>query len=344
MKSILLKTQKITFLLFGFALAFAQNSMKVPSDEVFYMEVNGKQLDKKINWEKFNPFLQQIDKKEKGKPSWNDYSKTGIKYDATQKHYARISDSVKSYTAHFVLDNKEKFQEFINSSKKKGLEVSKKNNYSYVDLDEDLFVAWNDQHAMITLIDYHKRSKDSWDDAIYAIDSTANATVDSVYVEADSTAIAYEEEAKLFNYKDEIKYLKEEIKYLKSDIKSYNADIAKYQKDIKYLEKHHKYPEVKKEPEAVVDSAYSEDAVEAMPPPISQDDYVETEAYPLDSQYQKEMDSLNAEKFKIVKGIAESNFDKYFNSNLEIEVPVEMLDFRDTNSDVRVCRLRKNFE
>jgi hypothetical protein len=337
MKSILLKTQKIAFLLFGFALAFAQTSMKVPSDVVFYMEINGKQLNKKINWEKFNPFLKEIDKKEKGKPSWNDYSKTGIKYDATQKHYARISDSVKSYTAHFVLDNKEKFQEFINSSKKKGLEVSKKNNYSYVDLDEDLFVAWNDQHAMITLIDYNKRSKDIWnDDAVYAIDSAANAVVDSVYVGVDSVVTVDEEEVKPFNYKDEIKYLQEEIKYLKSDIKSYNADIAKYQKDIKYLEKHHKYPEVKKEPETVVDSAYSEETVEAMPPPISQDDYVETEAYPLDSEYQKEMDSLKAVKFKIVKGIAESNFDKYFNSNLEIEAPAEMLNFRDANSDVFV--------
>jgi len=334
MKSILLKTKTIAFLLFGFALAFAQNSMQVPSDAVFYMEINGKQLNKKINWEKFNPFLKQIDKKEKGKPSWNDYSKTGIKYDATQRHYARISDSVKSYTAHFVLDNKDKFQEFINSSKKKGLEVSKKNNYSYVDLDEDLFVAWNDQHAMITLIDYNKRSKDIWDEELVT-DSVA-VMADSVYVGVDSAAAVYEEEVKPFDYKEEIKYLKEEIKYLKSDIKSYNADIAKYQKDIKYLEKHHKYPEEKKEKEAVIDSAYSEESVEAMPPPASQDDYVETEAYPVDSEYQKEMDSLKAEKFKIVKRIAENNFDKYFNSNFEIESSAEMLSFRDGNSDVFV--------
>lgn len=30
------------------------------------MEVNGKQLNKKVNWEKFNPFLQEITK-DKGK-------------------------------------------------------------------------------------------------------------------------------------------------------------------------------------------------------------------------------------------------------------------------------------
>ncbi|MCY0975995.1 hypothetical protein PGH12_13090 [Chryseobacterium wangxinyae] len=337
MKSLLLKTQTIAFLLFGFTIALAQNSMKVPSDAVFYMEINGKQLNKKINWGKFNPFLQQIDKKEKGKPSWNDYSKTGIKYDATQKHYARISDSVKSYTAHFVLDNKDKFLEFINSTKKKGLEISKKTNYSYIDLDEDLFVAWNDQHAMITLINYHKKEKDIWDDAVYTIDSTANAVADSVYVEVDTAATAiYEEEAKPFDYKEEIKYLKDEIKYLKSDIKSYNADIAKYQKDIKYLEKHHKYPEEKKQKETTTDSAYSEETVEAMPPPASQDDYLETDVYPLDSEYQKEMDSLNAEKFKIVKSIAENNFDQYFKSNMEVEATGEMLNFRDANSDVFV--------
>ncbi|KUJ57718.1 hypothetical protein [Chryseobacterium aquaticum] len=334
MKSLLLKTQTIAFLLFAFALAFAQNSMKIPSDAVFYMEINGKQLNKKINWEKFNPFLKEIDKKEKGKPSWNDYSKTGIKYDATQQHYARITDSVQAYTAHFVLDNKEKFQEFINSSKKKGLEISKKNNYSYVDLDEDLFVAWNDKRAMITLINYNKRSKNVWND-IYEVDSVAVA-VDSAAVIVDGAAAAYEEEEiKPFDYKEEIEYLKEEIKYLKSNIKSNNADIAKYQKDIKYLEKHHKYPEEKKQPEETTDSPYSEESVETAPP-SSQDDYVENEAYPLDSEYQKEMDSLKAVKFKIVKGIAESNFDTYFNSNLEIDVPVEMLNFHDANSDAFV--------
>lgn len=335
MKSILLKTQNIAFLLFGFAFAFAQNSMKVPSDAVFYMEINGKELNKKINWEKFNPFLQEIDKKEKGKPSWNDYSKTGIKYDATQYHYAQISDSVYSYTAHFVLDNKVKFQEFINSTKKKGLEPTKKNNYSYIDLDDDLFVAWNDQRAVITLINYNKPSKDIWDDATYAIDSTANAAVDSVYVDVDSTAVAYEEE-KPFDYKEEIQYLKDEIKYLKDNIKSNNADIAKFQKDIKYLEKHHKYPEEKKQTETTTDSLYPEDTAEGMPPPASQDDYVETEAYPADSDYLKEMDSLNAEKFKIVKAIAERSFDQYFNTNFDIEASKEMLNFRDGNSDVFV--------
>lgn len=335
MKSLLLKTQKITFLLFGFALAFAQNSMKVPSDAVFYMEINGRELNKKINWEKFNPFLQEIDKKEKGKPSWNDYSKTGIKYDATQYHYAQISDSVKSYTAHFVLDNKVKFLEFINSTKKKGLEPSKKNNYSYIDLDDDLFVAWNDQRAVITMVNYNKRSKDIWDNDSYAVDSTVTVVTDSAMIAIDSAATAYEEE-KPFDYKEEIQYLKDEIKYLKDNIKSSNTEIAKYQKDIKYLEKHHKYPEVKKQTQTTTDSIYPEDPAEATPPPASQDDYIEMEAYPEDSEYQKEMDSMQAEKFKITKGIVEGNFDKYFSTNLEVEASKEMLNFRDGNSDVFV--------
>ncbi|WP_232815878.1 hypothetical protein [Chryseobacterium capnotolerans] len=63
MKSILIKTQKIIFVLFGFTLAFAQNSMKFPSDAVFYMEVNGKELNNKINWNKLNPLLHELSKK-----------------------------------------------------------------------------------------------------------------------------------------------------------------------------------------------------------------------------------------------------------------------------------------
>lgn len=340
MKSILLKTQKFAFLFFAFTLAFAQSSMKIPQNTLFYMEINGKQLNKKVNWEKFNPFLQEISKdksKDKDKkPSWMDYSKTGIKYDATQYHYATLNDSVQTYNAHLIIDNKEKFQEFINSTKKKGQEISKKNNYSYVDLDEDLFVAWNDQRAVISLINYQKRSKDIWNDEAYTIDSTATVVVDSAYVDVDSAATAVYDTEKPFDYKEEIQYLKDEIQYLKSSIKSNNEDIAKYQKDIKYLEKHHKYPEAKKQPEPIIDSVYSEEAVEAMPPPVSGEDYAETEVHPLDSEYQKEMDSLNAVKFKIVKGIAENNFDRYFNSNLEIETPSEMLSYRDSDSDVFV--------
>lgn len=315
MKSILLKTQKITFLLFGFVLAFAQNSMKLPKEAVFYMEINGKQLNNKINWEKFNPLLQEITKSSKEKASWNDYSKTGIKYDEVQYHYACFSDSVKTYTAHFILDNKEKFKEFINSTKKKGQEVSQKKNYSYVDLDDDVFVAWNDKRAVLSLVSYTKPYKDLWaeeamvDSAAVAVDSAA-AVVDSAY--------AVEPE-RPFNYKEEIKDLKDQIKYLKESIKENNTEIARIQKDIKYLEKHHKYPEEKKQPE------YEDDEM------TEEEEYSMAEA---DSAYHKEQDSIRRENFKIVKKLAEDAFDRYFSSNLEIEVPKDKLNFRDANSDV----------
>lgn len=334
MKSLLLKTQTLFLFIFGFVLIFAQNSMKVPQNTVFYMEVNGKQLNKKVNWEKFNPFLQEItkDKGKDKKASWNDYSKTGIKYDATQYHYATMNDSVKSYNTHFTLENPEKFKEFINSVKKKGQEVTKKNNYSYVDIDNDVFVAWNESRAVLSLISYEKPYK--WDDdyavdsAVAVVDSAAAVAVDSVYAE----------EVKPFDYKEEIQYLKDDIKYLKESIKDNNAEILKLQKDIKYLEKHHQYPEEKKDPEItepIKDSTYTPNA-EVLPPPISQDDYYEEETYEVDSAYQKEMDSLNIEKFKIVKKFAEDGFTLYFNSNGELSVTKDMLSFRDSNSDVFV--------
>ncbi len=315
MKSILLKTQTITFLLFGFVLAFAQNRMKLPKEAIFYMEINGKQLNNKINWEKFNPLLQEITKSSKEKASWNDYSKTGIKYDEAQYHYACFNDSVKTYTAHFILDNTDKFREFVNSVKKKGQEVSRKNNYSYVDLDDDVFVAWNDKRAVLSLVSYTRPYKDLWteeavtDSAAIAVDSAA-AAVDSAY--------AVEPE-RPFNYKEEIKDLKEQIKYLKESIKENNAEIARIQKDIKYLEKHHQYPEEKKEPE------------------LEEEGMTEEEEYSIakaDSAYQKEQDSIRREDFKVVKKLAEDSFDRYFSSNLEIEVPKDKLNFRDPNSDV----------
>lgn len=330
MKSILQKTQ-ILFLLFAFGSIFSQQKMKLPKDVLFYMEINGKQLNQKINWQKLNPFLLEVAKEDKEKQaSWNDYSKTGIKYDATQYHYANFNDSVKTYTAHFLLDNKEKFQEFINSSKKKGLEISKRNNYSYVNLDDEMFVAWNDKQAVLKLIGYEKPSAE-WNDEMIAdsaavtIDSAAAAVMDSAAVAVDS---AYAEKA--FDYKEEIKYLKDDIQYLKEDIKEYQAEIAKKQKDIKYLEKHHKYPEDEKDSS---DKNYSEKESEYTLPHMEEEMDEETEE---DSIYQKQMDSLKIEKFKITKKLAEKDFDDYFNSTLELDVSKDILSFRDGTSDVFV--------
>ncbi|MGI9581522.1 hypothetical protein ACR1PO_09940 [Chryseobacterium sp. RRHN12] len=319
MKSILLKTQKIIFVLFGFTLVLAQSSMKIPSDAVFYMEVNGKQLNNKINWNKLNPLLHELSKKSKENLSWTDYSKTGIKYDAVQYHYASFNDSIKTYNTHFIIDNKEKFREFINSVKKKGQEVSSRKNYSYVDINDDVFVAWNGSRAVLSMISYTKPYKDLWATEAVA-DSTSVVAADSVAVDAGDTAYTDEPE-KPFDYKEEIKNLKEDIKYLKESIKDNNNEIARIQKDIKYLQKHHKYPEEK-------ESAESPENGEEMPDTA----YDEEE----EKAFRKEQDSIRRENFRIVKKNAEERFDQYFSSNLEIEVPEEMLKFRDSNSDVFV--------
>ncbi|WP_288447993.1 hypothetical protein [uncultured Chryseobacterium sp.] len=320
MKSILLKTQKIIFVLFGFTLIFAQNRMKIPADAVFYMEVNGKQLNSKINWNKLNPLLHELSKKSKEAPSWTDYSKTGIKYDAVQYHYASFNDSIKTYNTHFIIDNKEKFREFINSVKKKGQEVSNRKNYSYVDINDDVFVAWNGSRAVLSMISYTKPYKDLW--AAEAVADSTAVAVDSVYAEAGDTAYTDEPE-KPFDYKEEIKNLKDDIKYLKESIKDNNREIARIQKDIKYLQKHHKYPQEK-------ESAGNSENEEEMP----NDGYAYDEEE--DKAYKKEQDSIRRENFKIVKKNAEDRFDLYFASSLEIEVPGEMLKFRDANSDVFV--------
>ncbi|MCQ9635184.1 hypothetical protein MP477_09495 [Chryseobacterium sp. WG23] len=319
MKSIVLKTQKIIFLVFGFSIVLAQNSMKVPNDAVFYMEVNGKQLNNKINWNKLNPLLHELSKKSKEKSSWTDYSKTGIKYDAIQYHYASFNDSIKTYHTHFIIDNKEKFQEFINSIKKKGQETSGKNNYSYVDIDDDIFVAWNGSRAVLSLISYTKPYKDLWTDEAATVADSVAVAVDSVSVDS----VYAEEQEKPFDYKDEVKNLKEDIKYLRESIKDNNTEIARIQKDIKYLQKHHQYPKEKEEvlvPEPEGEGNYGSE-------------YDDSES---EKAYQKEQDSIRRENFKVVKKYAEDHFDQYFSSNLEVEASKEMLTFKDVNSDVFV--------
>lgn len=332
MKSFLQKIQLFVFLFAGLASVFAQQRMKVPKDILFYMEINGKQLDRKVNWEKFNPFLQEVAKKGKAKPNWTDYSKTGIKYDATQYHYALLNDSLQAYTAHFILDNPGKFQEFINSVKKEGLEITKKNKYSYVNLDNDVFVAWNGHHAVLKTINYNKPY--DWEDDIdldsarAIIDSVAAAATDSLYTGPQTDSVYVE---KTFDYKEEIKYLKEDVKSLQENIKENNAEIARMQKDIKYLEKHHQYPAEKK---GSTDKNYSEKETEPLLPPMP-DDREEGDPEE-DEMYQKELDSMNIEKFRMEKKLAEAAFDDYFNSAPELEVPGEMTAYRDGNSDVFV--------
>lgn len=330
MKSFSHKIQLLVFLFAGLFSIFAQQRMKIPKDVLFYMEINGKQLDKKVNWEKFNPFLQEVAKKGKARPNWTDYSKTGIKYDATQYHYAVLNDSVQAYTAHFILDDQGKFHEFINSVKKEGLEITKKNTYSYVNLDDDVFVAWNGNRAVLKTISYSKPY--NWEDdmavdsAVAVIDSTAVA--DSLYAgpEMDS---AYVEKA--FDYKEEIGYLKEDIRSLQESIKENNTEITRIRKDIKYLEKHHQYPVEKK---GSTDKNYSEKGTEPLSPPMPED--MEEDDPEEDEIYRKELDSMNIEKFKIVKKLAEASFDDYFNSGAELEAPAGMTAYRDGNSDVFV--------
>ncbi|MFC0345734.1 DUF4836 family protein [Epilithonimonas hispanica] len=327
MKTVLHQFQILYFLLLGFFFASSQSKTEIPKNAFFYMEINSKQLNEKVNWNKLNPILQDLNKNNQEKPTWQDFSNIGIQNDAKQYHYfSNFNDSVKAYTAHFILQDSKKFLEFINVSAKKELEVTKKDKYSYVNLNDETFVAWNDKRAVITGVSYTKSYPKFFDDD-KAVDSVASALIDSIAMKTDSTAVeldsAYTEVEKPFDYKEEIKYLKDEIKYQKEDIKEHNAEIARLQKDIKYLEKHHQYPPQPKTEEAVE----SEEVASAKP----------TEEYDEEAEdlaYKKEMDSIKAENFKIIKAFAEREFDKHFEANIEIEVPKEMVAFQDPKSDI----------
>jgi len=320
MKSILQKVLFL-FLLFCFSFAISQSRIQVPDNVLFYMEVNGKQLNGKVDWQKLNPILQDLNKNSAEKPSWKDFSDIGIENDAKQYHYAVFNDTVKTYTAHLILKDSEKFLNFLNTSAKKELEVTKKDKYSYVHLNNESFVAWNDKKVVMSLITYTKKFPQVlWNDqdsSVVVIDSAAIAT-DSITA-VDST---YYEPEKPFDYKEEIKYLKDEIKYQKEDIKEHQQEIVRLQKDIKYLEKHHKYPEQK-----TTENLDSEEVASAKP----------TEEYNEEAEelaYQKEMDSIKAADFKILKSLAEIDFDKYFDAGTEIEVPKKLVAFQDVKSDV----------
>lgn len=324
MKSILLKKQLVFFLIFCSGFAFSQTKIQVPANAVFYMEVNGKLLNSKTNWQKLNPILQNLNKNDQDKPTWKDFSDTGIQKDAKQSHYVSFNDSIKSYTAHLILEDAVKFLDFVKVSAKKDLEITKKGKYSYTNLNDDTFVAWDGKRAIITGISYTKKLPkfDYANDSTVVVSVEEPPMIDSAYAETDST---YYEPEKPFNYKDEIKYLKDEIKYTKEDIKGHQEDIARMQKDIKYLEKHHKYPE-----EKMMENTTNTDEIASAKPTEEYDEEAE------DLAYQKEMDSIKLVDFKIVKGFAEKDFDRYFDSNMEVEVPKEMLKFQDPNSDVFV--------
>jgi len=318
MKYSLLKKQFTFFLSLFFIALFSQNGFKLPENTVFYMEINGKTLNNKINWEKFNPILQEVNKDKNKKNTWTDYSQTGIKYDVTQYHYATLNDSVKSYTAHFILNDPQKFLDFINSSKKEGLEVTKKDQYSYINLDNNTFVAWDNQHAVLKMVEYSKPFQ--WNES--EADSVV-AVVDSVALKIDSIAASPEiaEAERPFDYKEEIKYLEEDLEYYQQSIKESKTEIERIKKDIQYLKKYQRYP-AKPEEENNKETPNSEE---------------EEEEYPIvedDGKFQKRMDSINIENFKINKNLAEQSFDEIFKTNFQLQVPKEMLSFRDIKADV----------
>ncbi len=321
MKINLPKLLSLFVFLIPIARLAAQNKLEVPQNVVFYMEVNARQLNDKADWQQLNPILRDLNKNSLDKPTWKDFSDVGISNNSRQYHYAVVNDSVKTYTAHLALDDAQKFLSFLSMSAKKELEVTKKNNYSYVHLNHESFVAWNDRKAILSLISYTKIvSVEPWEDQ----DSTAVA-MDSVVIASDSVAAidsAAYETVKPFDYKEEIQYLKDEIRDQKANIKEHQQTIAKFQKDIKYLEKHHRYPEEKKTEELDAET------VASAKPTEEYDEEAEEAAY------QKELDSIRAEDFKIVKMLAEKDFDRYFNSSAELEIPKEYTRFKDDKSDV----------
>jgi len=313
-------------LLFCCSFFYTQNKIQVPANAVFYMEVNGKQLNEKTNWQKLNPILQSLNKNEQEKPTWKDFSDTGIQKDAKQYHYVSFNDTIKTYTAHLILEDAAKFVEFIKVSAKKELEITKKSKFSFTNLNDETFIAWDGKRAILTGIGYTKKLpkfnyKDDADSSVVVIDS-AYVPTDSIATEMDSID---NEPEKPFNYKDEIQYLKDEIKYQKTDIKEHQEEIVRLQKDIKYLEKYHKYPEEKMPAETT-----PADEVASAKPTEEYDEEAE------DLKYKKEMDSIKLADFKIVKAFAEKDFDRFFDSNLEVETPREMVKFLDPNADVFV--------
>lgn len=321
MKTNTLKSIVVLLFLLMSTFLMAQKKIQVPANVIFYMEVNTKQLKDKADWQILNPILQDLNKNEVEKPTWKDFSDTGVSKVLRQYHYATFNDTVKTYTAHLALDDPGKFLNFLNISAKKDLEVTKKNNYSYVHLNDESFVAWNDKKAVMTLISYTKTLKvEPW----YDQDSIAVA-MDSVTIASDSIVAmdsTWSDTAKPFNYKDEIQYLKDEIQYQKDDIKEHQQTIAQLQKDIKYLEKHHRYPEDQKT------EATETDEVASAKPTEEYDEEAE------DAAYQKELDSIKAEDFKIVRSLAELDFDRYFNTWGEFDIPKALINFKDDKADV----------
>lgn len=326
MKKSLLKQYSTFFGLLLCLMGFAQNSLKLPDNAVFYMELNGKQLNNKMDWAKFNPILKKVFKNENKGKNWADYSEIGIDYNENQYHYATYTDSVKSYSAHMTLDNAEVFKKFINSIIKEGLEITKKDKYSFVSLDKSTFVAWNSRHAVVKIINYQKPYYADFDSDEMVVDS-ASVVVDSAtsYTEdaVDVEGVAAE---KSFDYKEEILYLEEEIGYYEDDIKEFKAEIEKLKKDIAYLKKHHKYPKIRIKPEE-----QSEADMDDEDSTIEDDtEIIEDE----DPDYLKRMDSINIAEFKIIKDLSELSFDEIFNSNFQIEVPNKTLKFKDSKSDL----------
>ena len=328
MKYALLLKFSLILAIFSCLATFGQNSYKLPENTVFYMEMNGKALNNKINWAKLNPVFKEVLKKENKNNVWNDYSKTGIKYDDSQFHYFTFSDSIKSYNAHFILEDEKRFSSFVNTAKKEGLEVIKKPKYSYVSLDENTFLAWNQNHAVLKILNYTKPLK--YDDADMQTDSTA--VVDSVavvpampHIENDATENPENTAEIPFNYKEEIQYLKEDLISYKNAIKDSEAEISRIKKDIQYLQKHHQYP--KEKAESPAESQKESDATRS----DSAEDESNGES---DESYKKKMDSVKINNFKITSDLAEKSFEAFFSSNFTVEVPQDELKFKDAKADL----------
>ncbi|MCB9202410.1 MAG: hypothetical protein H6604_05120 [Flavobacteriales bacterium] len=344
--------KKILFILLcilGTKLSYNQN---IEGNIITFLEVDANNLNQKVNWEKFNQYNWLTSSYEKQfKSKWKDISVSGIDFNSSHYNYTIHSDSLISNVTYLPLKDSNKFMEFLKNASEKEFKIKKTKNYSYLALDENVFIAWNDLYSIVYTGNKIIKSKPNE----YKYTEIAKEAVKEEKPKEETVVV----EEKPFDYKQEIENLQEEIKanleeieYFKNEIK-YNQEEIEYYKqrnvqikeDIAYLEEHKQYPndvvedaieasgeaiEAEAEPEEAKE--YSNNLYKTPPPPIKMPSHNKEKPIVYEKPILK-IDTLSP-KYKEVFLNSKRFFETSFSSNNPLKFINTFIKNKDKKSDV----------
>lgn len=160
---------------------------KVPSTAVLVIKYSGDNLSNKLPLKKLDSynFVKNNLYKALKIDSLTSLESTGINFEQDAYQYVTMDDSSLNFTSLFSLKDVQQFLKLLQANYRAEMRPIKKNNFEFLAIDNNMFVGWNQQQAVLVFSNY--QNKKSYYDYAYPVAPADTSVVTDAPVLMDST-------------------------------------------------------------------------------------------------------------------------------------------------------------